>query len=871
MRFRRLRARGFGALRERVFELAPELTLLFGPNESGKSTFRAALETVLYGFDPGGREAHPLAHWDGGAGGELELEAELDRDAGGRQRVLREMQARGRLRLAEGDASFEGPRLGNQPLDCVSGIPREVFRSVYSLELAQLAALEPGAQSHVDDLLLPQAAALGLRPVADLLAELRGAHLALWRPTQVGSPEAKRLNEELAQLRREADEAAREEQGMRDSIAEQRRLEQRLAWLGARRAELDRAHEEAPFLRDLFELARRRGNLGDPIDLAPLGEQPLADPAALASEIEELTSALGEPEARLLRPPEALGAQERALLGAASEIGLAQATAVELRSDARQCLERRAAAKDLREQAGEELAGVLARAPGESGLEAVKAIPLEVLRALHAGWVAATERHASAGPPRLPPRALIAVGACFALAAIGFGLSFWLGAALRGVAVGALGIAALIACSAWFAHLRSGAPEAPAELARWFEQLPPARELLARPSELVRWLERIAAARSLLAQARGEIGRAEAGEANLRRQTLHIAELCRRLGLETEGQADQCAARLSAALGQALEKEKRGEHDGAERGLAQARLQALRPGLERAHAHLRRVEAVLRAAEPSAPTLAQAFARVKERLEEAEFLRRREAELRRDPRFEALQHDPRVSPQRDPAGAEWTAEATAAREQERDDCARELAQTSTRLGEIASLLRSDPGGRQARLADRVREGEERLAELRRERDRLALLESILACAERRFRDQHQPPVLLRASAYLERVTRGRWRRVAFEAGAPDGLFVSGGGHDEPVRAASPLSQGTLDQIFLCLRLGLLDHLDEGRERLPLILDDALLRMDDARRPEVYPLLAEVSRQRQVFLLTCQDWIASEAEQRLQVGRISLAP
>ena len=71
----------------------------------------------------------------------------------------------------------------------------------------------------------------------------------------------------------------------------------------------------------------------------------------------------------------------------------------------------------------------------------------------------------------------------------------------------------------------------------------------------------------------------------------------------------------------------------------------------------------------------------------------------------------------------------------------------------------------------------------------------------------------------------------------------------------PLSRGTLDQIFLCLRLGLLDHLDQGRERLPLILDDALLRTDDARRREIYPLLAEVSRQRQVFLLTCQDWIA----------------
>jgi uncharacterized protein YhaN len=93
---------------------------------------------------------------------------------------------------------------------------------------------------------------------------------------------------------------------------------------------------------------------------------------------------------------------------------------------------------------------------------------------------------------------------------------------------------------------------------------------------------------------------------------------------------------------------------------------------------------------------------------------------------------------------------------------------------------------------------------------------------------------------------------------------------EPLAVRYPISRGTRDQIFLCLRLGLLDHLDEDRERLPLVLDDALLRMDDVRRPEVYRLLADAARRRQVFLLTCHASIAREAEVALKVRRIDLS-
>ncbi len=869
MRFRRLHARVFGVLRDLEVELAPEAAIVFGSNESGKSTFREALETILYGFDPAEREAHPLVRWNPGAGGDLLIEADLERDLGPPLRVERALLSRGQLRVAEAGADFSGRRQGNTALEFMGELPREIFRSVYALELAQLAALERNVQARVDDLLLPQAAALGLRPVGELRAALREDHQALWRPDQRGKPEARKWSEQLTELGRDAGKAAEEERGLRDAIVEQAELKARLVRLEAQRVELGRAHEEAPFLRDLFELAQQRRALGAPPDLTPLGDDPLVDPAGLAREIAALTDEIREPEARLARPEQALDPGELALLAAASDIALAGATAVELRAEAKQAAERRSNAASLRDEARRQLAAVLAQPPGDAELETAKRVPLEALRSAQSQWAAAAERHAASVPA--PSWALPVVAVALALAVIPLLLEPWLGSLARLLALGAAFSGVVAVCAAWFARTRREPPSAPSLLTQLFAGLPPAPALLARPSELSRYVDCIATAQTTFARAAGEQRVASGVEASLQTRGEQLGKLCARLGLAAEGDADQRAARLAAALEQAVARERQVAQDRAERSVAKERLDARRPRLELASEHHDRVLAVLRAAEPDAPAPQQAFARVAERREAAEFVRRREAELRRDPRYAAFEQDVRIDAARDPIDAPWSPEASAARERALVACADEIAAANTRLGEIANLLRSDPGGRQARVADRMREAEERLAALRRERDRLALLESILGRAERRFREVHQPPVLQRASSYLERVTRGRWRRIDYEEGADGGLFVTGGGRDEPVRVEPPISRGTLDQIFLCLRLGLLDHLDEGRERPPLLLDDALLRMDSPRRAEVYALLAEISRGRQILLLTCQEWIAAEAEQAMKLRRITLAP
>ena len=55
MRAERLSFAGFGKLANRELRFGPGLTIVHGPNESGKSTTHAALRASLFGLTAGGR------------------------------------------------------------------------------------------------------------------------------------------------------------------------------------------------------------------------------------------------------------------------------------------------------------------------------------------------------------------------------------------------------------------------------------------------------------------------------------------------------------------------------------------------------------------------------------------------------------------------------------------------------------------------------------------------------------------------------------------------------------------------------------------------------------------------------------------------
>lgn len=126
---------------------------------------------------------------------------------------------------------------------------------------------------------------------------------------------------------------------------------------------------------------------------------------------------------------------------------------------------------------------------------------------------------------------------------------------------------------------------------------------------------------------------------------------------------------------------------------------------------------------------------------------------------------------------------------------------------------------------------------------LAALES----AENQLRSRFAPKIAQQAGENLARLTQGRYDAVVLES---DWNLQLAAREEATLRPAKLRSDGTLDQIYLALRLAVADALlPEGT---PLILDDAFVRFDDTRLKSALNLLWEEAKSRQILLLSCQN-------------------
>lgn len=116
----------------------------------------------------------------------------------------------------------------------------------------------------------------------------------------------------------------------------------------------------------------------------------------------------------------------------------------------------------------------------------------------------------------------------------------------------------------------------------------------------------------------------------------------------------------------------------------------------------------------------------------------------------------------------------------------------------------------------------------------------------------QPAVLAHATDLFSHVSEGRYPRLAqHEAG--DLIIEDRHG----IRLdAGDLSRGTMEQLYLCLRLGLIREFAHQSVVLPLVMDDVFVNFDPERARRVAEAIARFSDDHQVLVFTCHPGTAS---------------
>jgi uncharacterized protein YhaN len=145
--------------------------------------------------------------------------------------------------------------------------------------------------------------------------------------------------------------------------------------------------------------------------------------------------------------------------------------------------------------------------------------------------------------------------------------------------------------------------------------------------------------------------------------------------------------------------------------------------------------------------------------------------------------------------------------------------------------------------------------------RLKIASKVLNQAIERYRDKSQGPILNRASALFQQITGGSFEGVRAEFddnGNPMLVGVRANGGD--IVSVDAMSDGAADQLYLSLRLsGLEEYLDKN-EAIPFIVDDILIKFDDARAAATLKVLAELSAKTQIIFFTHHRHLVDLAEQ-----------
>lgn len=177
------------------------------------------------------------------------------------------------------------------------------------------------------------------------------------------------------------------------------------------------------------------------------------------------------------------------------------------------------------------------------------------------------------------------------------------------------------------------------------------------------------------------------------------------------------------------------------------------------------------------------------------------------------------------------------------ECAAEQQRLQNRLGQYQGRMEIIGSAEDLRLQHkRVCD---RIARLEDTYTALTMAQETLTQARSELQRRFAPRITQRAQELLGAMTDGRYQSLTM--GEDFSLRASAGQEDVQCDAIWR-SDGTIDQLYLALRLAVAEELTPDA---PLVLDDALVRFDDTRMAAALGILRKMAENKQVICFTCQ--------------------
>ena len=181
-------------------------------------------------------------------------------------------------------------------------------------------------------------------------------------------------------------------------------------------------------------------------------------------------------------------------------------------------------------------------------------------------------------------------------------------------------------------------------------------------------------------------------------------------------------------------------------------------------------------------------------------------------------------------------------QQRRNEAAELSAKISGLNGRLSAL--GDP----LVLASSISFLQERCDTIQAEYEAITLASELLRDADSEIKSRFSPELSKLAAEYMSEMTGGRYEDILIGS---DFSAKARAVDDTEAHAAEYLSAGTMDLLYLAVRLAVCELALPLGEPCPLILDDILVNLDNTRYEQAMNLLKKLALRRQVILFTCR--------------------